>query len=128
MCAGSIIFANTVNYWLMIPLIPIVIFCVYIRCYFLKSFREVKRVEALCRSPVYVHATNTNTGIITIRACKNEHIMLNEFETLSDNHTKAFFAFISLTRWYAVRLALIVVFYTIIIMFTCILSKGIYIG
>ncbi len=124
MCTASIVFSNTMNYWLIIPLIPILCFCVYIRNYFLKSFREVKRIEAMSRSPIFVHATNTYTGITTIRACRNEKILLSEYEAHSDYHTQAFFAFTTLTRWYAVRLALIVVFYTVIIMYMCILLKG----
>ena len=115
-----------INYWLVIPFVPIICFCVYLRHYFLKSFLQIKRIEALCRSPVYVHATNTNTGISTIRACRNEAIILSEYEAHSDCHTQAFFAYTAITRWYALRVSLIIAFYASLIMFVCILTKGIF--
>ena len=124
MCIGSILLTSASNFWLIIPLVPVLCCSAYIRQYFLKSFREVKRIEALCRSPIYVHATNTHMGITTIRACKNEDILLSEFEAHSDYHTRAYLVSGIMTQWYAMRLSLIAVFYTIALMFICILTKG----
>jgi hypothetical protein len=76
------------------------------------------------RSPIFTHAANTSTGIVTIRAIKRQPRLLEEYENHYDDHTKAFFAVISVNRWFGIRLNGIVVFYTIFIVYACILAKG----
>lgn len=77
------------------------------------------------RSPIYIHTTNSLMGLTTIRACKNQEILTNEFYVHCDYHTQAYFAFISLSRWFAIRLDLIAVLYSICIVFSSILLKGV---
>jgi len=51
------------NYWLFLVLLPILVTVAsYVR-YYLKSSRELKRIEAIKCSPVYSHITETANGL-----------------------------------------------------------------
>jgi hypothetical protein len=76
------------------------------------------------RSPVFIHATSTAAGLVTIRASKNQEVLVREFETHYDDHTKAYFAVVCVNRWFGIRLGNIVVFYTVFIVYACIAAKG----
>lgn len=39
-----------INYWIIIPLIPLAIIFVYLRRYFVRVTRELKRLEGLCKN------------------------------------------------------------------------------
>jgi hypothetical protein len=78
----------------------------------------------LARSPIFIHTNNTTAGIVTIRACRNQEILIREYEAHYDDHTKAFFAVTCVNRWFGIRLNNIVVFYTIFIVYACIAAKG----
>ena len=51
------------NYWLFLALLPIIGTFVYYARHFLKSSRELKRIEAIKCSPVYSHLTETTNGL-----------------------------------------------------------------
>ena len=51
------------NYWLFLALLPIIGIYVYFGRYYLKSTRELKRIEAMKCSPVYSHVTETVNGL-----------------------------------------------------------------
>ncbi len=71
-----------------------------------------------------MHATNTSAGILTIRASQKQNSLLEEYDSHYDNHTKAYFALMVVNRWFGMRLDAIVVFYTVFIVFACIIAKG----
>ena len=63
---------------------------------------------------------------MTIRAANKQEILKSEFEQLSDEHTKSFFSFIVLHRWFAIRIDTICIITSIIIIFLSILLKGMF--
>ena len=113
-----------INYWVLVPVLPLVGTFFYVRNYFLCSSRELKRIEGICRSPIFVHANSTLTGISTIRASKRNDIFIREFETHVDYHTRAYFAFICTQRWFSLRLDLIVCLFVMFAVYSSILAKG----
>lgn len=56
------------NAWLAAVVVPIIILYVYIARYFMKTSRELKRLESVCRSPVLSHISETLDGLDTIRS------------------------------------------------------------
>ncbi len=55
------------NFWLLVVILPLVALLAYIGRYYLKSSRDLKRVESVCRSPVFSHFSDTLNGLDTIR-------------------------------------------------------------
>jgi hypothetical protein len=71
-----------------------------------------------------MHATNSATGIVTIRASKSQQKLTQEFEVHSDYHTQAYFGLSSVSTWFAVHLDMVVTIYTFVVVFGCVLLKG----
>ncbi len=63
----SIILPTVTNPWLLFLFVPLIVVVVYISRYYLKTSRELKRLESICRSPVFSHISETLHGLDTIR-------------------------------------------------------------
>ena len=73
-CMASILFSVTATPWIVLAILPLaMVFMLYAR-YYLKSSRELMRMQAERCSPVYSHANETIAGIDNIRPSKmNQH-------------------------------------------------------
>ena len=60
---SAILVPAATNYWLFLALLPIIGIFVYFARYYLRSSREMKRIEAIKCSPVYSHITETINGL-----------------------------------------------------------------
>jgi hypothetical protein len=79
------------------------------------------------RSPVYNHAMSTSTGVVTIRASNNQQLMLNQYYSHSDKHTKVFFANIAISRWFGMRLDMILNAFIFVSIFSAVFFKGFFV-
>ena len=101
---SSIIITSYLNFWTLVPLVPLIFVFAYIRKYFLHTSIEVKRIEAINRSPIFVHVNNTLSGICAIRATNSQNKLYEEFNAHTDFHTRSVSLFASINRWFAIRL------------------------
>ncbi|XP_076159035.1 ATP-binding cassette sub-family C member 4 [Alosa pseudoharengus] len=101
---GSIAVAASVIFWILLPVIPLLIGFIFLRRYFLKTSRDVKRLEATTRSPVFSHLSSSLQGLCTIRAFKAEQRFQQVFDAHQDLHSESWFLFLTTSRWFAVRL------------------------
>ncbi|XP_020800723.1 probable multidrug resistance-associated protein lethal(2)03659 [Drosophila serrata] len=99
--AGIVIIIAVVNPLLLAPAFVIGIIFYKFRTFYLKTSRDVKRIEAIARSPVYSHLASTLTGLSTIRAFDAEHILEAEFDSYQDTHSSAFYTFLTTSRAFA---------------------------
>uniref|UniRef100_A0A7S2L9K9 ATP-dependent transporter ycf16 n=1 Tax=Leptocylindrus danicus TaxID=163516 RepID=A0A7S2L9K9_9STRA len=77
------------------------------RSTFLSASREIKRLESVARSPIFAMLGESLGGISTIRPNNSVKFFHLKFKELHDNHTRAFFSFIAVSRWLGFRLDLI---------------------
>ena len=56
------------NAWLLAVVVPIIVLYVNIARYFMRTSRELKRLESVCRSPVLTQISETLDGLDTIRS------------------------------------------------------------
>ncbi|OJJ48270.1 hypothetical protein ASPZODRAFT_130231 [Penicilliopsis zonata CBS 506.65] len=75
--------------------------------YYLRTSRELKRLDSVTRSPIYAHFQESLGGISTIRAYRQENRFALENEWRMDANLRAFFPSIGANRWLAVRLEFI---------------------
>ena len=101
-----------------IPTVGIGIIFFFLRRFYLRTSRSIKRMEGVTKSPVFNQLSSSLNGLTTIRAFKAEELMVEEFHYIQNIHTSAFFTFISTDRWFAIHLDWIIVFYILI----CVLS------
>lgn len=86
---------------------PLTFFYLYMQRYYLKTKRELKRLDSISRSPIYAHFQESLGGISTIRAyCQQERFAL-ENEWRVDANLRAYIPSINANRWLGVRLEFI---------------------
>ncbi|KAI8512524.1 Multidrug resistance-associated protein 4 [Branchiostoma belcheri] len=121
---GVVILTGVVNPWVFIPVVPLLLIFLYLRQYFLATSRDVKRLEATTRSPVFSHLSATLQGLTTIRALVADSIVLREFDAHQDQHSEAWFLYLCTTRWLAIRLDLLTAAFITSVTFCSVLAAN----
>ncbi|RDI78769.1 hypothetical protein Vi05172_g11350 [Venturia inaequalis] len=101
-CTLIVICATTPIFIAVLP--PLAALYIYIQRYYLRSNRELKRLESISRSPIYAHFQESLGGLSTIRAFKQQERWAWESENRVDNNMKAFLPSIYANRWLGIRL------------------------
>ena len=134
------IIACVANYWLFIPSSIIIIGLVLFRHYYLRTSRNLQRLEALgilnicmlitiiifllytysARSPLYSHISATIQGLSCIRALHEQSRFLNKFHYYQNEHTKAWYLKFTVSRWFGMRIDLIGSLFLMMIAFSSI--------
>ncbi|XP_024119607.1 multidrug resistance-associated protein 4 [Oryzias melastigma] len=121
---GVISVAASVIPWILIPVLPLLVVFIFLRRYFLKTSREIKRLEGTTRSPVFSHLSSSLQGLWTIRAFGAEERFQKAFDAHQDLHSGAWFLFLTTSRWFAVRLDGICAIFITITTFGCLLLRN----
>ncbi|XP_053674245.1 uncharacterized protein LOC128724542 [Anopheles nili] len=108
---GIVVIVSLANYWLLIPTAIMGLVFYVLRFVFLRTARNVKRVEAITRSPVFTHTNATIDGLPTIRAFGAERFVQDTFHGYQDINTSAMFLFGATTRGFAFWLDMICLLY-----------------
>lgn len=80
MALGSIVVTAVINPLFLIPIGVLFIFFTYIKRYYLKTSKNIKRLEGIAKSPAYVHLGATINGLSTVRAFGAQEILKKEFD------------------------------------------------
>ncbi|PHH83725.1 hypothetical protein CDD82_3799 [Ophiocordyceps australis] len=88
-------------------IIPLGLTYYWIQRYYLRTSRELKRLDSVSRSPIYAHFQESLGGVSTIRAYRQQERFELENEWRVDANLRAYFPSISANRWLAVRLEFI---------------------
>ena len=73
------ILSAVANFWLFITCAPLTVLFMYLAKYYLKSAREIRRLEAITCSPVYSLIADTVAGLEVIRSSEMENDFLQKF-------------------------------------------------
>ncbi|XDG00923.1 hypothetical protein ABKA04_000538 [Annulohypoxylon sp. FPYF3050] len=85
-------------------IIPLSAIYYWVQRYYLRTSRELKRLDSVSRSPIYAHFQESLGGISTIRAYRQQDRFELENEWRVDSNLRAYFPSISSNRWLAIRL------------------------
>eukprot|EP00980_Cylindrotheca_fusiformis_P019849 scaffold6966_cov112-Cylindrotheca_fusiformis.AAC.27 len=102
--AGGVVTASIGLPFVLVAIPPLVWYFIRLRKIFVSTTRELKRLEGIARSPIFAMMSESLQGMSTIRANNFTEHFRNKFETLHDAHTRAFFAFVASSRWFATRM------------------------
>ena len=75
----GVVVPTVTNPWLLCVFLPLTALIVYISRYYLNTSRELKRLESICRSPVFSHISETLEGLETIRTRGRQGDFLDRF-------------------------------------------------
>ncbi|KAL9957080.1 hypothetical protein ACROYT_G038671 [Oculina patagonica] len=95
------------NFWLLVVILPLVALLAYIGRYYLKSSRDLKRVESVCRSPVFSHFSDTLNGLDTIRTRGRQKDFVDQLFRYQDTHSQSFIMVAACERWLGVRVGVV---------------------
>jgi ATP-binding cassette, subfamily C (CFTR/MRP), member 1 len=91
----------------MVVIIPLGFVYIVYQKYYLRTSRELKRLDSVSRSPIYAHFQESLGGVSTIRAYRQQARFTLENEWRMDANLRAYFPSVSANRWLAVRLEFI---------------------
>ncbi|KAK7032834.1 oligomycin resistance ATP-dependent permease YOR1 [Favolaschia claudopus] len=101
---GAIILIAIILPWFLIAVAAILIMYVYYAAFYRSSAREIKRLDAILRSALYTHFSESLSGLATIRAYGVSERFLADNQRLMDTENRAYWLTISNQRWLGVRL------------------------
>ena len=71
--------------------------------FYLRSSRDLKRLESVQRSPIYQQFGETLSGVVTIRAYGDERRFIRDNQIRVDTHNRPFIYLWATNRWLALR-------------------------
>ncbi|KAF0696136.1 Aste57867_13082 [Aphanomyces stellatus] len=90
--------------WFAAALIPLMLFYYHSQRYFIKTSRELQRLDSVSRSPIVALAAETLDGLPTIRAFAVEPTFVRRHEFLVDRNQRAYYLNFSANCWLGLRL------------------------
>ncbi|OAP61199.1 hypothetical protein AYL99_03400 [Fonsecaea erecta] len=91
----------------LVLVVPLGFVYIMYQKYYLRTSRELKRLDSVSRSPIYAHFQESLGGVSTIRAYRQQRRFTLENEWRMDANLRAYFPSVSANRWLAVRLEFI---------------------
>jgi ATP-binding cassette subfamily C (CFTR/MRP) protein 1 len=101
---GSIGVISYVTPFFLVPALPLTALYLYVQRYYLRSSRELQRLDSVSKSPVLAHFSETLSGVQTIRAYNQNKPYVHESEKRLDVNMRAFYCNTAANRWLSVRL------------------------
>ena len=108
--SGVLVLAAVANPLALICLIPLYFKFNAHRSFYMETAREVKRIEALSRSPIFGQLSETLNGLVTIRAFRGSggQFVASSFKARFDEalnvNSSHYFAFLATARYFGFRL------------------------
>jgi len=104
---GVIIVISYITPVFTICLIPMIAFYIKQQSYFTTTYRELRRLDSVNRSPLYALLGETLDGVSTIRAYNAESALVSEILSMLDNQQSAYFLTCTAQCWLAIRLEMV---------------------
>ncbi|OAF68604.1 hypothetical protein A3Q56_03641 [Intoshia linei] len=104
---GSFFILVYSNYVILIVIIPLCIVYYTIQRLYIRTSRQLKRIESVTRSPIFTKFSETLNGILTIRAFKLQHEFINDLFKAINKNNIFYYCNNQMNRWLAIRLDLI---------------------
>ncbi|KAJ3381657.1 hypothetical protein HDU84_004921 [Entophlyctis sp. JEL0112] len=105
--SSFILVAYVTSGWFLILLVPLMAVYYYYQAVYRANARELKRLDALTRSPLYAHVSESITGVSTIRAYREETRFISKTYSLIDQNNIPYYLQTTGARWLGVRLEMI---------------------
>uniref|UniRef100_A0A2M3ZKJ0 Putative abc transporter n=1 Tax=Anopheles braziliensis TaxID=58242 RepID=A0A2M3ZKJ0_9DIPT len=115
---GTIVVTVIVNPMFLIPLAVLGVVFIFVRRIFLKTSKNIKRLEGITRSPVFSHLAASLAGLPTIRAFGAQNELIREFDAHQDIHTASFYMFITCSSAFGFALDLLCLIFVFIVVFS----------
>ncbi len=99
-----VILISVITPGFLIPGFFITILYVLTGLLYIRSSRDLKRIEAVQRSPLFQHFGETLSGVVTIRAYGDESRFIQDSNSKVNTHNRPFIFLWATNRWLAFRI------------------------
>lgn len=100
----------------------------YFRRYYLATSRELKRLNAVSRSPIFAWFSESLAGLSTIRAFNQQPVFIANNERRIDRNQICYLPGVSVNRWLAFRLECVgamIIFISALLAVTALVTTGV---
>ncbi|KAF9176351.1 hypothetical protein BGZ50_000936, partial [Haplosporangium sp. Z 11] len=104
MLFGSVIVVCIVNAWILIAIPFVLGGFIGLRSIYIKTSRQVKRIDSQTRSPIYSQLSETLDGLTSVRAFDAGDRFMGRFIDAQEANGRAFFSYLICARWLGFRL------------------------
>ncbi|KAF5366995.1 hypothetical protein D9758_003982 [Tetrapyrgos nigripes] len=101
---GAIILVSVILPWFLIAVVVIMSVYIYAAHFYRASARELKRLDAILRSSLYSHFSESLSGLTTIRAHGETERFRLDNEKRIDIENRAYWLTVTNQRWLGIRL------------------------
>ncbi|CDF38271.1 unnamed protein product [Chondrus crispus] len=101
---ASYVFIGTILPIFFAAAIPITILYFALQRFFNRTSVELKRLDAISKSPIYAHFSETLGGLSTLRAYGKQDKSRAENMKMIDINQRAYFAWLAANRWFSLYL------------------------
>ncbi|KAJ7918968.1 multidrug resistance-associated ABC transporter [Mycena leptocephala] len=95
----------------LLSIIPLGWFYLRVMKYYLSTSRELKRLDAVSKSPIFAWFSESLTGVSTIRSFNQQSIFIKANQRHIDRNQICYLPSISVNRWLSIRLEIVVLSY-----------------
>lgn len=123
---GICVVAALLQWYLIFPAIVMIALILIVRAAYIHTARDMKRYEALVRSPLYTHMTVTLNGLATIRAFEVPDAFTQQYYRYQNTHTATYFVCFASSRLLGFTMDIICLAYILAVaLFLMLFSEGI---
>ncbi|KAF9357890.1 Multidrug resistance-associated protein 1 [Mortierella sp. AD094] len=101
---GSVIIIGVTTPVFLVVLPILAIMYILIQSFYIRTSRQLKRIDAISRSPIYQQFSETLSGVATIRALRAHERFISENGAKTDAAANALYSSLVANRWLQVRL------------------------
>ncbi|KZT73163.1 hypothetical protein DAEQUDRAFT_808686 [Daedalea quercina L-15889] len=120
---GAIILIGIVIPWFLIAVAAILVCYVWAAFFYRASARELKRLDAILRSSLYSHFSESLSGLATIRAYGETQRFLEENQKRVDIENRAYWLTVTNQRWLGIRLDFLGILLTFVVAILSVASR-----
>ncbi|XP_072399320.1 probable multidrug resistance-associated protein lethal(2)03659 [Diabrotica undecimpunctata] len=120
---GAITLSAIVEPLLTVPAVVLMIIFYLLKIVYSETSRNVKRVEAITKSPMLTHLTASVNGLSTVRAFHAEKMLTEEFDNYQDNHSAAWFLYLASSKCFGLWLDIICIVFIAVAVFSLLLFR-----
>ncbi|XP_036147849.1 multidrug resistance-associated protein 4 [Monomorium pharaonis] len=120
---GVMIMEVILNPWMLIIIMVLIILFFFTTKFYLSIAQNVKRLEGVTKSPIFLHVNTTVNGLSTIRSSGAviEKMMRQQFDVLQDRHSGAWYLFLTCSSAIAVFVNLMMCLFIAIVCYSLVL-------
>eukprot|EP01116_Phalansterium_solitarium_P010896 TRINITY_DN263_c0_g1_i1.p1 TRINITY_DN263_c0_g1~~TRINITY_DN263_c0_g1_i1.p1 ORF type:complete len:1381 (+),score=494.77 TRINITY_DN263_c0_g1_i1:55-4197(+) len=101
---ATILIIGYASWYVLVVIVPAGVIYIFLQQFYMRNAREVQRLDALSKSPIFQQFTSLLAGLNTIRAYQREKMFLDANHKAVEHNTRAVYSMAAANIWISTRL------------------------